>query len=621
MQTEPDPNAAAAPGAIEWRLCRRREIPSSGILFLCLGATGAWKGEVMSQLSASTSPATEFPRRYVAADADLGAWATVEPYYRELVGRQIASREQLEQWLLDTSELEAGLDEERARRYTASTCQTDDPALERRYLEFVEQVEAAREPWRDKLLRRLVGHAERFPLPRKRYEVLLRSARNKIELYRDENVPLQTEDTKLQTEYQKITGAMTCHYDGREQTLQQMARYQEEPNRALREQAWRLMSERFLQDAGRLDELYAKMVALRHQIARHADCPDYRAYMFKRLERFDYTPEDCLAFHDAIEEIVVPAVQELARQRRERMDVPTLRPWDLIVDPKGRPPLRPFQTEEELTAGCGEIFRRVHPDFARVFDTLREQKLLDLGSRKGKAPGGYQETFSERRLPFIFMNAVGTDMDVRTLLHEGGHAFHTWACRQEPLLAYRSCANVIEFAEVASMGMECLALPHTDVLFKDEARRATRQFFERTVQFFPFMARVDAFQHYVYTHVGEGLEHWKNYWQTLARRFSPEVDWAGLETHDRQSWQRKLHVYQVPFYYVEYGIAQLGALQVWLNSRKDYEQAVADYRNGLALGSARPLPELFQAAGCKFDFSAATLRPLIDAVMDELARL
>lgn len=563
--------------------------------------------------------APEFPRQFVAAEADFGKWETAEPYFKELVDRPIASLAELEKWLIDASELEACFDEEGTQRYTAMTCQTDDPERQQRYLDFIENVQPHAEPWRDKLRRKFVAHAEKLPLPRKRYEVLERSLRNAIELYREENIPLLVEDQKLKTDYQKITGAMTCTYDGREQTLQQMARYLEEPDRKVREEAWRLGADRFLQDAAALDELFAKMVALRHKIAKNAGCQDFREYAFRAMERFDYTPADCLAFHDAIEKVSVPAVKQLAEERKRKLGLTSLRPWDMAVDPENRPPLRPFQTDEELAAGCSRIFRQVEPELGRVFDTLRTRDVLDLGSRKGKAPGGYQATFAERRLPFIFMNAVGTETDVRTLLHEGGHAFHTWACRNEPFLAYR--AAPLEFAEVASMGMECLALPHTREFFGDEADRATKRFFEKIVAFFPFMASIDGYQHYVYTHVDAGLEGWKDHWQSLTRRFAPEVDLSGLERHDRQSWQKKLHIFEVPFYYVEYGIAQLGALQVWKNSLADYVQAVALYRCGLALGGARPLPELFSAAGCKFDFSEDTLRPLIQAVMAGIAAL
>jgi oligoendopeptidase F len=561
--------------------------------------------------------APEFPRQYIAPSADFGNWETAQPYFQELVERPVEALAQLEKWLIDASELEACFDEEGTRRYTAMTCQTDDPERQQRYLHFIENVQPNAEPWRDKLRRKFVTIGEKLPLPKKRYEVLERSLRNAIELYREENIPLLVEDQKLKTEYQRITAAMTCTYSGQEQTLQQMARYLEEPDRKVREETWRLGANRFRQDAAALDELYVKMVGLRHQIARNAGCADFREYAFRAMERFDYTPADCLAFHDAVEQVCVPAVQQLADERKRKLGLTTLRPWDMAVDPENRPPLRPFKTDEELAAGCHRIFQQVAPELGKIFDTLRSREVLDLGSRKGKAPGGYQATFAERRLPFIFMNAVGTETDVRTLLHEGGHAFHTWACRNEPLLPYRSAP--IEFAEVASMGMECLALPYTRQFFGDETGRATQRFFEKIVGFFPFMASIDAFQHFVYTHVDAGPEAWKDYWGTLIRRFASEVDMSGLEPHVRQSWQKKLHVYEVPFYYVEYGIAQLGALQVWKNSLADFQQAVALYRCGLALGGARPLPELFAAAGCRFDFSRNTLRPLIEAVMGKIA--
>ena len=570
----------------------------------------------MSTASASAAQA-EFPRRYVAAGADFGTWETAEPYFRELVDRPVATVAELERWLIDISELEGCFDEESTRRYTAMTCQTDDHERQQRFLDFIENVQPHAEPWHDKLRRKFVGLTETLSPPARRYEVLVRSMRNAIELYREENIPLLVENQKLSTEYQSITAAMTCTYDGREQTLQQMSRYLEEPDRKVREEVWRLTADRFLQDSEPLDRLYEKMVALRHKIAINAGCRDYREYMFKAMERFDYTPDDCLAFHDAIEKVCAPAIKRMAAERKQKLGLTSLRPWDMAVDPEGRPPLRPFKTDEELAAGCGKVFHQVDPELGKIFDTLRKRDVLDLGSRKGKAPGGYQVTFAERRLPFIFMNAVGLESDVRTLLHEGGHAFHTWACRNDPFIAYRSAP--IEFSEVASMGMECLALPHTAAFFGAETDRATKRFFEKIVAFFPFMASIDAFQHYVYMHVDAGIEAWKDHWQSLTRRFSPELDLSGLERHDRHSWQKKLHIYEVPFYYVEYGIAQLGALQVWRNSLRDYGDAVAQYRNGLSLGGSRPLQELFAAAGCKFDFSENTLRPLIDAVMKQIA--
>ncbi len=564
----------------------------------------------------SASATAEFPRSFVATDADFGDWGQIEPYYRQLIDREIGSQEQFEQWLLDACEVAAIYGEEETARYTAMTCATDDQQAKQAFLHFIENIEPQREPWEHKLRRKYVQCAEKFDLPAKRYEVLTRNMRSAIELFRDENIPLQTEDAKLCTQYQEITGAMTVTYRGEEITLQQAARYLEEPDRATREEAWRLCMDRYLVEADKLNELYDKMVKVRDRIARNADCGDFRNYAFKAKQRFDYTPDDCLAFHDAIEQVVVPAVQKLADQRKSKLDVDTLRPWDMEVDPESRPPLQPFQAVDELISGCSRIFHKVSPDLGAQFDRMSAARMLDLDSRKGKAPGGYQAVFEERRLPFIFMNAVGTESDVRTLLHEGGHAFHSFACRQEPLLPYRH--SPMEFAEVASMGMECLGLPYLDEFYGGDTRRAIVRFFTKIVNFFPWMARVDAFQHYVYTHTDHDIQRRNDHWQTLTKRFAPHLDYSGLEDVDRHSWHQKLHFFQVPFYYVEYGIAQLGALQVWMNSRKDFGQAVAWYRNALALGGSRPLPELFEAAHLKWDFSHATLKPLIDAAMEEI---
>ncbi|RMF76883.1 MAG: M3 family oligoendopeptidase [Planctomycetota bacterium] len=563
-----------------------------------------------------TTTEVEFPRRYVDPNADFGVWENAEKYYRELCEREVNSLEEFEQWMLDFSETDSVFDEEGTARHIAFTCATDDLERKQRYVEFIENVQPHREPWHDKLRRKFDELSQRFPLPAKRYEVLQRSIRNALELFREENIPLHVEDAKLSQQYQEITGAMTATFRGEEVTLQQLAPYLEEADRSVREETYRLAADRYLADADKLDDLYVKMVAVRDKIARNADCKDFREFAFRAKERFDYTPQDCLEFHAAIEAVVVPAVEKLAAARREKLGLPSLRPWDLNVDPDGRPPLRPFKTEDELIDGCGRIFTKVDRELGAIFDEMRARGLLDLSSRKGKAPGGYQATYHERRLPFIFMNAVGTDSDVRTLLHEGGHAFHTWAARHEPLQAYRHAP--LEFCEVASMGMECLALPFTDEFYGPDTARARKRFFERIVEFFPYMAMVDALQHFVYTNVDAGIDAWKDHWEQLAARFMPHVDYTGIEAYRRHSWHRKLHFFEVPFYYIEYGIAQLGALQVWLNSRNDYQQAVAAYRNGLALGGSRPLPELFAAAGCKFDFTEKTLRPLIDAVVEEI---
>ncbi len=562
----------------------------------------------------------EFARRFVQKGQPLDAFEKIEPYFNDLLQRDVSTPAALEQWLLDSSELAACISEERTDRYVRMTCHTDDEELEKRYLQYVEEVVPKCRPLWHKLNLKYVDSPVAAKLPKDRYFVLDRSTRAAVDLYRDENVPLLTEQTKLAQAYQKVCGAMTVEYDGREQTLQQMAVYLERPDRAVRQEAWELVSKRRLQDRDELDKIFDKLIALRGQLAANADLPDYREYAFRAYQRFDYTPEDCLRFHDAIEQTAVPAVRRLNERRKDNLGVDTLRPWDVAVDEKGRDPLRPFESVDELTGLCSKIFTRVDPKLSKQFGDMVTNGFLDLDSRKGKAPGGYQSTYDESRHPFIFMNAVGLHRDLETLLHEGGHSFHAYATRGEELLDYRSAP--IEFCEVASMSMELLALNHLDVAYKGaDLARAQRKQLEGIIKLFPWVATIDAFQHWIYTHPGHTHEQRTQQWLALEQRFGGGIDYSGYEDALRCGWHRQLHLFEVPFYYVEYAIAQLGALQVWQNAKRDAAGAVAAYRRALALGGSKPLPELFKAAGVRFDFGHDTLAPLIDAVEKELNAL
>jgi len=561
-----------------------------------------------------------YPRRFVPPDADMGDWARIEPLFDELDVSLLDTAEQVEQWLLDGSELAACIAEELAKRYVAMTCQTNDEEKEKAYLRFIEEIEPKCKPRWHKLRERYVASPARQDLPKPRYLVYDRSTVTAVELFREENVPLQTEDSKLDQQYQKTCGAMTVQYDGKEQTLQQMARYVEEPDRSVRQQTWELVVQRRLADRDALDDIFDKMIALRAQIAGNAGFENFRDYQFKAYERFDYTPADCFTFHDAIEKVVVPAKRQIQETRRQTLGVDPLRPWDLAVDPHGRPPLRPFEKAAELSEKCSTIFHRVDPALGGQFDAMVEAGWLDLESRKGKAPGGYQADFDESRHPFIFMNAVGLHRDVETLLHEGGHAFHAAACRDEPLMAYRHCG--MEMAEVASMGMELLASDHLGVFYQGEdLKRARREQLEGIVAVFPWIATIDAFQHWLYLNPDHTHQQRTEHWLSLLARFGGIEDWTGCEPAREAFWQRQLHLYNCPFYYIEYGIAQIGALQLWQNARADKADALRQYREALALGGSRPLPELWGAAGLRFDFGEATLEPLIDAVLAELKTL
>jgi len=561
----------------------------------------------------------EYPRKFVPPDLNLGDWKKIEPLFDELERRSIDTPEALERWLLDQSELFSAIYEERAVRYIRMTCQTDDPEREKAYLYFVEQIEPKLKPRAHELEKRYVASPARSKLPKERYFVLDRRIENDVALFREENVPLETETTKLAQRYQKLCGAMTVQFDGREQTLQQMAKYLEEPNREIRQKAWELIAERRLKDRHQLDEIYDELLSLRQQIARNAGFENYRDYAFRRRERFDYTPQDCFRFHEGVERFVVPLMRQIQKRRQKEMGLKVLRPWDLAVDPQGRPPLRPFSSSKQLVEGCAAIFKRVDRELGERFQRMADLNLLDLESRKGKAPGGYQSTLTERRLPFIFMNAVGRDGDVRTLLHEAGHAFHTFATREEPLGAYRHAP--LEFAEVASMSMELLGGEHLEEFYKSQdAVRSRGEHLERILTLLAWIATIDAFQHWIYTHPDHSRKEREDYWVELHKRFGGIESWEGYEEALRaQHWQRQLHLYTAPFYYIEYGIAQLGALGIWEQAQKDRQKAVGAYKRALAVGGSRPLPELFKAAGLPFEFGKEAIARVVGSLRAVLA--
>ena len=559
----------------------------------------------------------EFPLRFLDEGVDLGDVDIVETKYNELKGRHIESTAALEAWLLDWAELDAWLDEEESVRHVEMTCHTDDAQREKRYLSFIEEVGEPAKAWSNNLDRKFLDSPHRARLDAGRYGIVIRQIENRVAIFREENLPLETQDEKLRQAYQKIVGGMTVHYDGREQTMQELARYLENPDRAVRQETWEKSAVVWSAARDEIENIYDEMVRVRHLIGTNAGFGNYRDYAFRALERFDYGPADCERFADSIERVVAPAAMELARRRREKLGLSSLRPWDMAVDPQGRTPLTPFKNAEQLLAGCGKIFAKLDAGLSEQFEQMRRTGLLDLESRKGKAPGGYMMEFKGRRLPFIFMNAVGTHDDVQTLLHECGHAFHALAARNENLTPLREAP--IEFAEVASMGMELFAGEHLSCLYeKPERDRAWGDHLEGIVNFFPYMATIDMLQHWAYTHPTHTRDERRSAWLGLVKRFAHWIDYSGREEVVAHSWHRKGHPFTVPFYYVEYGIAQLGALGVWTASLADRAGAVRNYRKALSLGGSRPLPELFRAAGTRFDFSAEAIGPAIRSAMGEI---
>lgn len=564
----------------------------------------------------------QYPRQYLRAEFDPAELEQITTILAELENRDLPDRPALEQWCLDFSEFDAAVEEEGIRRYIDYTRFTEDAEIGRLHMEWIEQFQPSLKPRVIALKKKLAQHPTADLLPPEQYGTWLRSVRNSIEIFREENVTLETEIDKLQSEYDKIIGGLTVSFDGQEQTFPQMARYQEETDRALRERAYCATQSEFSQQMDTIETVLDNLLDRRGQAAQNAGFDSYRELCYRQLERFDYGARECEEFHDSVQSVATPLLREIRLERQASLQVETLRPWDLRVDPQGREPLRPFTTAAELSRGCRTMFERVDPALGHHFDVLIDGRLLDLESRKGKAPGGYQETYPERRVPFIFMNAAGTQSDVETLLHEGGHAFHALECRDEPLVACRDYP--IEFAEVASMSMELLALPHLDAFYSnpDDVRRVQLEFFENLIGVFPWVATIDAFQHWLYANPGHSREERLVAWKTTQDRFGAGVvDYTGLDDAFRSGWMRQLHIFVVPFYYIEYAIAQLGALQVWLNYREDPKSAVELYRHGLSLGGTKKLPELFEATGIRFDFSASMLERLLGAVAEELQSL
>jgi oligoendopeptidase F len=549
-------------------------------------------------------------------------WTDAEPYYRELAGFDLRD-DTLDEFLRGWAGARARILELAARLEIATTQNTADLEAKQQYEEFLTEVFPSWEQAEQRLRVKLLDSGFEPPSLR----VALRGMRADVALFREENLPLLAREEEMATVYFQITGAQMVSWDGREVTLDQLEPVYEEQDRARRERAWRLDMERRLRDRQAIGTLWKDYVDLRVRQAANAGFADYRLFRWQQLKRFDYTPADCMAFHEAIEQVVVPVASRLYEQRRQRLGVDTLRPWDLNVDPHGRPPLKPGASVGDLTTTAERMFRGVEPAFGEYFATLWREGFLDLEARPNKAPGGYCTSFPVAERPFIFMRAVGTHDDVQTLLHEGGHAFHDFETYRLPYASLIGSPGM-EFAEVGSMGMELLAGPFLSAAnggfySESDAARARIDTLQRIIYFWPYMAVVDAFQMWVYEHpdAAREIDACDEEWGALWSRFMPGVDWSGLEEARRNGWQQKLHIHTAPLYYVEYGLAQLGAVQVWANARQDFASAVAAYRGALALGNTVSLADLFAAAGARFAFDRETVRSAVNILLETIDSL
>ncbi len=556
-------------------------------------------------------------RTFLPQDFKITDWQSLQPFFDDLKNRKIDSAAELEQWLQNLSELEAVISEDASWRQIRMTCDTTDKQLEEAFTFFCLEIEPKMKPYFFELNQKLLSSPFKDSLNPDQYFPYLRNVENAVKLYRAENVPLQAEVSVLAQQFGVISGKMTVEINGKEYTLQQAARFLQEPDRALREETFRKIADRRLQDVDALNDLFNKLITLRNQIALNAGFNNYRDYKFAELGRFDYTPEDCFQFHEAVKQHILPLQKELIGHRREKLGLDALRPWDTDAEPQGISPLHPFETGAELSEKTMDVFNRLNPFFSDCLRTMHSMSRLDLESRIGKAPGGYNCPLAETGVPFIFMNAAGTMSDVITMMHEGGHAVHSFLSHPLPLAAFKEYP--MEVAELASMSMELFSMEHWEVFFDSEEalQRARLEEMERVISVLPWIATIDKFQHWLYTHPQHSIEERSAAWMEILQEFSTHmVDWTGFETYRTNFWQKQLHLFEVPFYYIEYGIAQLGAIAMWRQYRNNKEEALKHYQQALSHGYTKTLRQLYEAAGIRFDFSPAYVQEL-GAFMEE----
>ena len=569
-----------------------------------------------------TADIQKLSRKFLPQDFTITNWENLQPYLEELLNRPINSNQDLEKWLADMSELEAVISEDASWRQIRMTCDTENKVLEKAFEFFVMEIQPKIQPYADKLNRKLVESEYTKALDQQQYFTYLRNVKKSIDLFREENIPLQAETAVMAQQYGVITGKMSVEIEGKEYTLQQAAKFLESSNRGLRETVYRKIGDRRLQDKDQLTELFNGLVQKRNAIAKNAGFENYRDYKFAELGRFDYTKEDCFQFHEAVKTNILPLVDFLYDRKRQKLGLDALRPWDTEAEPEGIKPLTPFQTGEEMVNKTIECFRSMNPFFADCLVKMKEMGRLDLDSRKGKAPGGYNCPLAETGAPFIFMNAAGQMHDLTTMVHEGGHAIHSFLSHPLTLTGFKEYP--MEIAEVASMAMELMSMDYWDVFFdnKEDLHRAKEHQVERVLTIFPWIATIDKFQHWVYENPAHTTEERAENWRSIVNEFtSIAMDVSGLEEYRRWTWQRQLHLYEVPFYYIEYGIAQLGAIGLWKQFKENKEQAINNYMAALQLGGTRTLPELYKAAGLKFSFSPDYISELMLFVQQEMEKL
>lgn len=569
---------------------------------------------------------TSITRKYLPQKLEItpenSGWETISVFFDELLHREINSKQELLQWLKDKNELDAFLEEDMAWRYIKMNIDTKNKSLQKAFNYFVSEISPKIAPISNKLDLKLLNSEYLHLLSARKYEIMLRSLRKKVEIFREENIPIQTEIEQKSQEFGAISANMMVEIDGEKMTMQKANKFLEDTNRAKRESVFIKINQRRKKDQKKLNELYTHLILLRDQLAKNANFNNYRDYMFAALGRFDYRVEDCFDFHNSIEKEVVPIISEFELERKNKLQLTDLRPWDKYVDVSGKDPLKPFEGGKDLLQKSIQVFDKIDPFFGDCLKTMNQLGYLDLESKNGKAPGGFNYPLYESGIPFIYMNAVGTFRDMVTLMHEGGHAVHSFLMKDLELVDFQSTPS--EVAELASMSMELISMDFWDVFFKDqsELKRAKKEQLIGVISTLPWVATIDKFQHWVYENPKhseeERYEAWKNITDGLGSQIT---NWEGYEEIKLNNWQRQLHLFEVPFYYIEYGMAQLGAIAIWKNYKEDKKKGLEQYKAALKLGYTKSIAEIYETAGIQFDFSVDYVKSLMQFVKQELHNL
>jgi oligoendopeptidase F len=561
-------------------------------------------------------------RSFLPENLKIKAWSDLAIYFNELNARIINTENDFKKLLFDVSELQAVIDEDLAWRYIKMTIDTTKKELSDDYSLFVTEIQPNIAPESDLLNKKILTLSALSKENTNAFAIYLKNIKKEIEIYREENIALISEIQSESQRYGAIAGQMNIEYKGETITLQKASQELKNTDRKIREEVYHLVKNKRIADKEKLNDLFTKLTELRNKVALNAGFKNYRDYKFVELGRFDYNVNDCFDFHNSIKRQIKPIANQLLQERKNALGLEHLKPWDLAVDTSGKLPLKPFATGKDLIEKSISVFTKVDPYFGECLVTMQKMGHLDLESKNGKAPGGYNYPLAETGVPFIFMNAVGSQSDMVTMMHEGGHAIHSFLSENLEITAYKNCP--MEVAELASMSMELITMEYWDEFYTDkkELERAKKDQLQGLLSILPWIAIVDKFQHWIYENPTHSFTERELKWKEIYTDLSDDVvDWDGEQDALLNMWQKQLHIYEVPFYYIEYGMAQLGAIAVWKNYKENPKMAIENFKKALSLGYTENIKTIYKTAGIAFDFSEnyiETLTTFINKVIKEL---